>query len=162
MLVSNASTLILLAKITSLERALKSIGEIAIPKKVFEEIIEKKELFDTKLILKQIENKKITIEETKPKSTEQILAQFRLDEGEAAAYMLYIKGKYKALLTDDKELINLCKIENIPFITAMAIVIRLNERSLLTKEEAFEKLESLCKIGRYSKEIYESFKKEVK
>ena len=162
MLVSNSSTLILLAKVTALGRTLETFGRVAIPKKVFEEITEKKELFDTQLILKQIENKKIIIEETESKATEQILTQFRLDEGEAAAYVLYKKGGYNALLTDDGELIKLCKIENIPFITAMAIVIRLNEKNILTKEEALEKLEALYKVGRYSKEIYEFFKQEVK
>ena len=162
MLVSNTSTLILLAKITVLEKTLETFGEVVIPKKVFEEIVEKRELFDSQLILKQIENKKIIIKEIKTKDITQILSQFRLDEGEAAAYAIYTKGKYKALLTDDKELIKLCRIENIPFITAMAIVIRLNEKNILTKEEALEKLEALYKVGRYSKEIYEFFKQEVK
>ena len=62
MLVSNSSTLILLAKITALEKALETFGEVAIPKKVFEEMTEKRELLDTQLILKQVENKKIILE----------------------------------------------------------------------------------------------------
>jgi len=162
MWVSNSSTLILLAKVTCLEKALGILEKVTIPKKVFEEISEKKELFDTKLILKQIENKKIILEECEIKDAEPILSQFRVHEGEAAAYVIFKKNKHKALLTDDGELIKLCKIENIPFITAMAIVIRLNEKKLLTKEETLQKLENLRDIGRYSKKIYEFFKKEVK
>jgi len=65
-------------------------------------------------------------------------------------------------LTDDGELIKLCKIENIPFIVAMAVVIRLFKKRKIDKKEAIDKLEKLYGYGRYSEEIYKYFKLEVK
>lgn len=53
-------------------------------------------------------------------------------------------------------------LEKVPFICAMASVIRLHEKKKLTKEETLNKLNELNVIGRYSKEVYEYFKEEVK
>ena len=91
-----------------------------------------------------------------------MLKEFKLDEGEASAYILFKKIKGKAILTDDGELIKLCKIENIPFIVAMAIIIMFFKKRKLTKREAIEKLDKLYGYGRYSNEIYQYFKSEVK
>jgi len=162
MLVSNSSTLILLAKASSLSLFLNDAGKIAIPKVVYGEIIGKKDSFEVLLIKKEIEKNRIVLADVEKKEYLQILKQFKLDEGEAAAYILLKKGKGKAVLTDDRELIKLCKIENVAFITAMAAVVRLFQKKKLTKEETFEKLEKLHGYGRYSKDIYDYFKSEVK
>ena len=90
------------------------------------------------------------------------MSKFRLDKGEAAAYVMFNKNKHKAILTDDGELIKLCKLEKIPFICAMAIVIRLYERKRFSKEKTMKMLQKLHNIGRYSNELYQHFKKEVK
>ena len=65
-------------------------------------------------------------------------------------------------MTDDGELIKLCKIENIPFIVAMAVVVRLAKKDKISRAEALEKLSKLYGYGRYSEEIYKYFKSEVK
>ncbi|MDP3765252.1 MAG: hypothetical protein Q8R04_01955, partial [Nanoarchaeota archaeon] len=70
--------------------------------------------------------------------------------------------KYEAILTDDGELIKLCKLQDVPFICAMAIVIKLYEKKRLSKEKTIKKLEMLYKVGRYSEKLYEHFKNEVK
>ena len=95
------------------------------------------------------------------KSYSSVLNQFKLDEGEAAAYALSRKIKGKAILTDDRELIKLCKIENIPFINAMAAIVKLFKKKKLTKSDATERLEKLYGYGRYSKDIYDFFKSKV-
>lgn len=44
----------------------------------------------------------------------------------------------------------------------MTVMIRLYDKKKLTRQEALNKLESLYEVGRYSKEIFEEFKTEVK
>ncbi len=161
MIVSNASTLILLAKINSLSIFLGDINKLAIPKVVYSEIAAKKDSFEFLLVNKEIEKKRIVLIDVEREKYSKLLQQFKLDEGEAAAYALLKKIKGKAILTDDGELIKLCKIENVPFITAMAVIVKLFKKKILTKTDAFEKLEKLYDYGRYSKYIYDFFKSEL-
>lgn len=162
MLVSNTSTLVLLAKIGLLERFFDTVAPITIPSQVRIEYSFDEASYYAKLLEKAVLEKKIIVKEVRESELKIILHNFRLDSGEAAVYVLYKKGGYTAILTDDGELIKLCKLENIPFLCSLAIVVRLYEKRLITKEEAMEKLEKLNTVGRYSKEIYEYFKKEVR
>lgn len=162
MLVLNTSTLVLLAKIGCLEEMISISPLIEIPIQVKEEALFEKDSYYARLIHKLITTGKIRIVRVEASKFKNILSEFRLDEGEAAAYAMFDNKKHKAILTDDGELIKLCKLQNIPFICAMAVVIILYENKNLIKEKALEKLEELNKIGRYSKELYEHFKKEVK
>jgi len=162
MLVSNTSTLVLLAKIGCLEVFIGISPTITIPVQVKKEALFEKDSYYAKLIEKLIQHKKITIAQADKKQTNKIMSEFKLDEGEAAAYALFDIRKHDAILTDDGELIKLCKLENVPFICAMAVVIRLYEIKKLSKKEALDKLEDLHKIGRYSEKLYEYFKSEVK
>jgi len=162
MLVSNTSTLVLLAKIGCLEEFIEITPVIEIPSDVKREALFEKESYYAKLIEKFIDEKKIKVVEVRAKIIQQVMAEFRLDKGEAAAYAMFNSKMHKAIMTDDGELIKLCKLEKIPFICAMAIVIRLYDKKVLSKEKTIVKLEELYKIGRYSKDIYEHFKLEVK
>lgn len=162
MLISNSSTLILLAKISALKLFLENYAPIEVPKAVYEEIIIKTDQLDTLIIMKEIENGTIKINDKKPKNIDKILNEFRLDNGEAAVYCLYLMQEYKGILTDDGELIKLCKISQIPFLCSLAIVIRMYEKNILTKKEALEKINNLAKYGRYSKEIIEYYYDKVK
>ena len=161
MYVSNTSTLILLAKVGSLGLLLDDIKEIIIPKVVYDEI-HGKESFELKLIDKEIKSDRIKVGNIDKKHYESIIRQFKLDDGEAAAYALFKEKNGKVLLTDDGELIKLCKIENIPFIVAMAVVVMLAKKDKIIRAEALEKLSKLYGYGRYSEEIYKYFKSEVK
>ncbi len=161
MLVSNASTLILLAKVSILQEFVDNF-KVVIPKEVFSEVVKNKDTFDSILIRKEIEKGRINVGEIDRKKLEIILQEFRLHEGEAAAYILFNKVKAEAIITDDRELIKLCRIERIPFICSMAIVVRMYNKGLITKEKADEKLDKLYDYGRYSKEIYDYFKGGVK
>ncbi len=161
MIVSNASTLILLAKVNSLSMLLDDIKKLAIPKIVYSEISGKKESFEVLLINKEIEKRRIVLIDLDKRSYSALLAQFKLDEGEAAAYALLKKIKGKAILTDDGELIKLCKIENVPFITAMAVIVKLFKKKRVSQEDAMEKLEKLYGYGRYSEDIHDYFKSKL-
>ena len=160
MFVSNTSTLILLAKVDALSELLDVIKKVTIPKIVYEEI-KSKDSFEVMSIKKEINENRIKVVEVNKRNYIGIINQFKLDEGEIAAYALFKKEKGKAILTDDGELIKLCKIENIKFITAMAGIVILFSKKKLSKEEALEKLNRLYGYGRYSNEIYEYFKSEV-
>ena len=162
MLVSNTSTLVLLAKIGCLEDFIEITPVIEIPEQVKKESLFDEGSYYARLIQKLIDDKKIKVMPIKTAKIMVTLSQFRLDEGEAAAYALFSPKNHSAILTDDGELIKLCKLEKIPFICAMAVVIRLFENKKLSKDEALSKLKDLHEIGRYSKGLYEHFKSEVK
>lgn len=159
MLISNASTLILLAKAGLIRKFLNEFGEITIPKEVELEITAG-ETFDSKLLQKEINDKNITVKAIES-NTSKIMKEFRIHKGEAEAFILYNETGGKALLTDDGELIKLCKLFEIPFINALAIVTRMYEKGILTQAEACKYLEKLNDYGRYSDNIYDYFKQEV-
>ena len=161
MLVSNTSTLVLLAKIGCLEYFIEISPEIEIPAQVRKEALFEKDSYYAKLIHKLIEEKKIKVIQTGNRNIVEIMSEFSLDEGEAATYILFNRKRHKAILTDDGELIKLCKLQNVEFICAMAVIIRLYEKKRISKQKAIEKLEELNRIGRYSKQLYEYFKGEV-
>ena len=161
MLVSNTSTLVLLAKIDILEKFLDVSPKISIPIQVKEEYSFEKDSYYAKFIDKMIEKKKIEVYNVDNKMLYEILRSFKLDIGEAATYYLYKKGSYKAILTDDKELIKLCKLEKIPFLCALVILIDLYKKKLLSKKDMNEKLENLVLIGRYSRNIVDYFIKDL-
>ena len=162
MLVSNTSTLVLLAKVGCLEIFIEISPNIEIPAQVRREVLFEKDSYYARLIQKLIQRKKVIIVRAKRTEINKIMMQFKLDEGEAAAYAIFNNRKHQAILTDDGELIKLCKLGKIPFICAMAVIIRLFEKKKLPKEEAINKLEDLYKIGRYSEKLYEHFKTGVK
>ena len=162
MLISNTSTLVLLAKIKCLEKFIELSPPIEIPRQVRQEALFEPNSYYAKLIGKLIKEKKIRVAAVDNNKLKNILDQFNLDEGEAAAYVLFNSKKYKAILTDDGELIKLCKLEKIDFICDMAVVLILHEQKAITKQDALVKLEELHKIGRYSEKLYEHFKNEVK
>lgn len=162
MFVSNTSTLVLLAKVGCLEYFIGISPIIEIPVQVRTEAMFDKDSYYARLIQKLIKDNKIKVLRVEEAKITEIMSHFRLDKGEAAAYILFDNKKHKAILTDDGELIKLCKLENVPFMCAMAIVIRLYEKKLFSKQGAFAKLEELHNIGRYSEKLYEHFKAEVK
>lgn len=159
MLVSNASTLILLAKVSIIRKFLNEFGDVAIPEEVQKEIAEGN-MFDSKLLRKEIEKNHIIVKAIKS-GTSNITKEFRIHKGEAETYILYNECNAKAILTDDGELIKLCKLFEIPFINALAIITRMFEKGILTHAEACEYLQKLNDYGRYSKEVYNYFKQEV-
>ena len=162
MLTSNTSTLVLLAKVKCLEAFIKTSPVIEIPIQVKKEALFEKDSYYAKLIEKLIQEKRIIVIPVKKEKLINIMKEFNLDKGEAATYVMFDNKKHKAILTDDGELIKLCRLEKIPFICAMAVVIKLFERKRLSKQETINRLEDLHKVGRYSEELYEYFKDEVR
>lgn len=158
MIVSNASTLILLAKIDLLDWWIKEAHILIIPSEVYEEICMKNE-DDTILIKKKIDEKKVIIQSAAPEKINNALRDFRMDLGEAAAYALFDAEKHDGIMTDDRELIKLCKLNSIRFVNALAIIITLYQQAKISRATALEKLQKVRVVGRYSNEVYTHFQK---
>ena len=161
MFVSNTSTLILLAKVDLLGVFIEKFGKIQITEQVSKEFLAK-DSFDAKFISSLIEGKKIFVKKVKADKVFGVLIEFSMDEGEASAFALFNKKKHKAILTDDYELIKLCMLREIPFLSAMAIIARMKEKNILGKEEALQKINELNSHGRYSKKLLDFYTSEVK
>jgi len=160
MIVSDASTLILLARVSILRRFLSAFEKIIVPEEVAKEMTVAHSL-DARILEREIKEKSIIVEKIRS-STDEITGQFRLDAGEAEVYVLYNELQARVILTDDGELIKLCKLFEIPFVNALAIVVRMFDRGWLTRDETCEYLRKLNDYGRYSGKVYNIFKEEAK
>lgn len=154
-IVFDASTIILLAKVSVLEIVSKEV-EIIVPECVKKEIT-KKESFDAKLIDKLIKEKRIRIEKTSHKKVNKLTEDFSIEKGEAEALEMAIAKKC-IIATDDGVTIKSCKILNVKFTTAVHFLLRLYEKRVINKEIAQEKLKKLEIYGRYSYDIIKEAK----
>lgn len=161
-IVADSSTLILMSKMTITKLIYSYVDHMLIPKYVFEEVVEKGKNKDDAIIIKNlIEESKIKIKKLKEnKLMKNLMYNFKINQGEAEALALAMQEK-TSLLVDDGEAIKVCKVYDINFITALALLIKLVRDNKLNKESAMVKIERLKKIGYYSKEIIENAIKEV-
>ena len=147
MIVFDASTLILLAKIDILQLVLHKYSGV-IPEFVKEEIIYRNAM-DTELIVQQIKDGNLAVDKNPGKDKmKHILKDFPLGRGEVAA-LIIAKEKDSVLATDDGLAIKVCKIFGVKFITAIHFLIEAG----LDKSLAMAKLKLLKKYGRYSADI---------
>lgn len=158
MIVFDSSTLILLAKIEILDLLLNEYqGELVIPEAVEKEC-EAKDTFDGLLLKKRINERKIEIRTAEVKETERLMADFNLEIGEGESITLALQNNC-SLATDDRNAMRACKLLQVPFITAVGMLIRAYEKKLLPQESAITKLDELAKQSRYKKPIIEDAKK---
>lgn len=154
-LIFDSSTLILLAKITLLRKYVEN-NRIKISQNVKPEILFKKELEDTKIIEKLIDEK--LIEELTGKiNFEKLIDDFSLDKGEAESLAAAINYK-KILATDDWKAIKACKVLGIKFITTIHCLIQLYNLGKIDQNICLEKLKNLEKFGRYNPDIIRNAK----
>lgn len=161
-IISDASTLILLQKIALLDKLLKNMRFI-IPSEVYREAVTKgkaKRFSDSYLIEERIKTRKIVVTELKNNNTvTSIRKEFGLGEGEAQAIALFLQEKADVLAVDDHKAINVCKIYGIPFMTALTFVVFANDRKLVNKAVAKEMMNNLSVFGRYKDElIHDAYK----
>ena len=155
MLVLDASTLILIAKVEVLDVLLDDVkSEVVIPVEVERECCAVKKSFDALMVQKAVQESKIKVTEVKNKKLiAKLRGDFGIGRGEAEAIALAVAESAKILGIDDKNGINACKLLGIPFTTAIGILIRMREKRLLTVNEALAKLTALAKHGRYKQSI---------
>lgn len=150
-IISDTSSLILLEKASLLE-TLVNINKITIPKQVFKEAVEeglKRNFVDAVKINQLIRNKKINVKEVIKKKNFSI----SLGSGEKEAIELFYQEKADKIIVDDKKVLTLCGVLNIPYLTVHSILLGLFKKGLINKQKAIMSLEILSKEGRYSNDI---------
>lgn len=164
LIVSDSSTLILLAKTNLLKSVYLYFNKMLITEAVFKETVEhgkSENKEDAFIIEKEVNENRINVEKIKDKKIlNNILINFKCNLGEAEAITLAINKKSK-LFTDDLEAIKVCKVYDVEFITALAFLIKLLHDSKIDKEMAIMKFEGLSKFGYYSKEMLKYYLEEI-
>jgi predicted nucleic acid-binding protein len=155
MIIFDASTLILMAKIELLNPFLASVKlPVAIPAEVGRECCGVKKTLDALMIQKALEESRIqVVVVTNHKLIAKLQADFSLGKGEAEAIALALKEKAQLLGIDDRNGINASKLLGIPFTTAVGILVRSREKGLLDCSDALAKLTALAEYGRYKNSI---------
>ena len=163
MIVFDASTLILIAKVELLDLFLASVSvPVAIPAEVEKECCGSKKALDALIIQRALDESRIkTVVVKNRRLVGKLQADFSLGRGEAEAIALAVNEKAEVLAIDDKNGINACKLLGVAFTTAVGILIRGRERGLLEESEALEKLSSLAKHGRYKDSIIEDARRKL-
>lgn len=128
-------------------------GKVLIPETVMTEVCEDRRI-EVPAIEKLINDHKIEVFKVKGiAQTKNIMEDFSIDRGEAEAIILSIEKGISMVATDDRNAIRACKMLKLDFVTAITILIRAFEKTLIDSETALLKLQKLQLIGRYSKEI---------
>jgi len=162
-LVFDASTLILIAKMEALDSFLGGTEfEVAIPVEVERECCAVKKSLDALMIQKALDESRIKVVAVKNKRlVSKLQGDFGLGRGEAESIALALAEKARVVGIDDKNGINACKLLGIAFTTAIGILVRMREKELLTVNEALVKLAALGKHGRYKQSILEDAKRKL-
>ena len=163
LVVSDSSSLILLAKADMLRETGK-IFRIIIPQKVFEETVVKgKELKkEDAFRIETCVGKGIEIHGIKesPKVKE-LAEQLGIGKGEEEAFHLYFNKNADLLLTDDRQAIKLANLLGINWSGVPNIVLLLYKMGLSDHDASLEKMSLLEKYGRYKLEYIVEMKKKL-
>ena len=163
MIVIDSSSLILLAKVDILDIVVKNIKQkLTIPEQVHIECTAKKDSFDAQLIEKRVKEGFIAKKAISNRNLrDKILRDFSLGKGEAEAIGLCIEFK-SGIITDDKKAINSCRILKINFTTVPKLVVQFYKKNIITEIEVNSIIKKLRKFGRYSDEILNKIKEDLK
>ena len=162
MILFDASTLILLAKIEMLDIFVTGFEKkVVISDKVWEEVLEGSSP-DVPLIARLVEERRIDVLRPKDKKlVRRLMEDFNIDEGEAETLTLAMEKKASLVATDDKNAIRACKVMRLDFTTAIAVLVRACERNLIQADEALVKLQKLQSFARYKKTIIETARNQI-
>src|ERR1035441_5388582 len=121
-----------------------------------------KKSLDALMIQKTLDESRIIVIAVKDrKLVTKLQGDFGLGRGEAEAIALALAEKARIVGIDDKNGINACKLLGIPFTTAIAILVRMRGKGLLSTSEALAKLAALATHGRYKKSIMEDARRKL-
>ncbi len=163
MIIADASSLILLAKLNMLDNIIKhSKHKLAIPEQVYEECTIKKGSFDAQIIAERVDKKLIEKRSILDKKfCNKLALDFNLGMGEAEAICLCMDLK-SGIITDDKKAINACRVLKIEFATVPKILVQFYKNKILAKDEAVLTAGKLKEMGRYSEDIFNKLKEDLK
>lgn len=149
MLIFDASTLILLAKIEIL-KLITQTQEILVSKEVELEAVCRPEFLDAKVIIELIKTGKIKVVKIKnPASLKRLQEDFAIAQGEASVLLL-ARQRQAILATDDGQTIKACKVLGVKFVTAIHFLLSVYYKRRISRELALVKLERLKNLGRYN------------
>ena len=161
MIVLDTSTLVLLAKADVLPLLVENTP-LVIPHEVESEALAKPSLYDAQVIARLVQAGAIRV--TKKGSSIQrrrLERDFKLGIGEAAAVLLAMERRLP-LGTDDGLAIKAAKILNVPFLTALHVVMALYQQGRLDRRVASAKLDALQRWGRYALPILEVAREQLR
>ena len=156
--VFDSSTAILLAKVQLLGIAAERLN-ICFSEAVKDETTNK-DTFDSKLIIKLINENKIKVVKANQSNVNALIEDFNIEKGEAESIEI-ASAKKCILATDDGPCIKSCRILGIKFATAIHFLISFYEKKLVEKEIVLEKLRLLEKYGRYGYDILKDAKNTI-
>ena len=145
--VSDASPLILLAKIERLNLLKELYSEVIIPSQVRDEVLKQRDKSSSLLVL-EMDKGWIKVEEVGLSSeVKEIGEKLELHEGEMYALSLALHASVQDFLADDKLARIAARILGLRAIGCLGIVRRAYEIGILTKNEAVEAIQKLVKAG---------------
>ncbi|HLC85734.1 MAG TPA: hypothetical protein VJG30_00385 [Candidatus Nanoarchaeia archaeon] len=161
MIIIDSSTLILLSKIGVLDTVINnSKMKIVLTEWIVKELTAKK-TNDAVLIEERIKNEKLKVEKIKSTLTNGLIKDFNIGKGEAEILAFVLENKLP-VITDDKKAINICRIFNLEFTTAISIVVSLYNKKIINQELFSVYLKKLEKYGRYNDEIINKAREDTK
>ena len=160
--VMDSSTVILLAKTSTLETSLKE-HNIQITKEVYAEVMEgKNKMLPDALLLERLhQENKINLVSANEQLTKKIAGDFNLENGEASTIAVAIKDK-KAVASDDRQARKAAKIQNLQLTGAIGIIINLFKKGKITINKATQALKTLEEQGRFEKYLIEKANEDLK
>ena len=164
MLIFDASTLILLAKVELLDLFLDDFQGVPIlPGAVVTESTGEPRRPDGLLIQQRIMEGRLSAQEIRqPQVLSRLLQDFRLGLGEAEALVLALEaGDVATVATDDRNAIRACKLLRIRFVTSLGILVRAVEKGLVTSLDGKRLLEKLRRYGRFRAELIEEISRQI-
>lgn len=152
MIIFDASTLILLAKIEIL-KVITQTQEIVISKEVEAEATCRTELLDAKIIMELIKTGRIKVIKVKDSVLfKRLREDFTIAQGEASVLLL-ARQRQAILATDDGQTIKACKVLGVRFVTAIHFLLSAYYQKRISRELTLVKLERLKNLGRYDVKI---------
>lgn len=159
MLIFDASTLILLAKVGLLDIFLDDFpGAVLLPRAVEAECVGGQPRPDGMLIRQRIQEGRLTVVEVQqPRVVARLIQDFRLGSGEAEALALALEQEEAAAVvaTDDRNAIRACKVLRLGFVTSLGLLVRSVEKRLLTVDDGKRFLRGLASYGRFRPTLIE-------
>lgn len=161
-IIADATALILLAKVTVLEKFVDCY-QVITSRRVYEEVVIGKEKGrrDSILVERLLQENKLNLSKPIKSIKKKVEKLFNLKAGELEVVSLAYKTKH-TILSDDKKCLNTAKGLGINFITSLDIIVTLYRKSIITKEKAIECIDELEEYGWYSKDLIKNYKEAIK
>jgi predicted nucleic acid-binding protein len=163
-LIFDASTLILLAKVDLLDIFLEDFeGTPVLPAAVEKECTAAPGRPDALLIKQRIAEGRLRVENVRePRVLERLVLDFRLGAGEAEALVLALAEEDPAIVaTDDRNAIRACRVLRLSFVTSLGILVRAVEKGLLSRDDGWRCLDRLRTCGRFKNEVIEEVSRQI-